>query len=195
MKREILFLCVVSATSTFGAIFSSNIARPDAETCRNRPVDFTIDGRNYFYGGHYADTAGFIYSWSEARSKCHKYCMDTISIETQKEFEAVKNMFEDELIDYIWTSGHVCDDPQCLSDPRFQAPNNWYWTHNNVKLPATDRVARGWTFNPWSRTGYYGVPQPDNAELKVNGKNESCLALLHNVYADGLKNIFFAIGI
>lgn len=186
MRREIIIWCVISVSSAFAAIFHSNHGIPDYETCENRPIDFTIDGRNYFYSGHYADTAGFIYSWSEARKKCQKYCMDTVSFETQKEFEVVKEMFEDELIDYIWTSGHVCDTPKYLNDPKFQPPNNWYWELNGVQLPATDRIARGWTFNPWSRTGYNDVPQPDNAELEVNGKNESCLAMLHNVYGDGI---------
>ena len=33
----------------------------------------------------------------------------------------------------------------------------------------------------------FKVNQPDNAEFYVNGKNESCLAVLHNVYDDGIK--------
>ena len=59
--------------------------------------------------------------------------------------------------------------------------------HNNVQVQPTDRVSPGWTLNPWSETGYRKVNQPDNTEFYVNGKNESCLAVLHNVYDDGIK--------
>jgi len=31
------------------------------------------------------------------------------------------------------------------------------------------------------------IPQPDNAEEDINGKKESCLGLLNNVYEDGVK--------
>lgn len=37
------------------------------------------------------------------------------------------------------------------------------------------------------KTGFKSTPQPDNAEFDVNQKNESCLAVLHNVYHDGIK--------
>lgn len=187
MRRGIIFVCVFLTFSTCDASFQSNYAKPDVETCKNRPVDFTIGGRNYFYGGRYAETKGFIYTWSEARSKCQKYCMDTVSIETQEEFDAVKKMLEDDLVDYIWTSGHICDNPRCLGDDKFNPPNNWYWVNNGVQLPSTDRIAAGWTFNPWSYTGFNEVPQPDNAEYGLSRRNESCLAVLHNVYSDGIK--------
>lgn len=179
MKREINFLIVFLISSVFAASFQSNhaiLSKPDAEKCKSRPIDFTINGRNYFYSDNHEDTEGLIYSWSEARSKCQKYCMDTISIETQKEFDVVKKLLQDDLIGYIWTSGHACDNPKCLKDEKFQPPNNWYWVHNDVQLPPTDRTPPGWNLNPWSHTGYKKLPQPDNAEYWINGKNETCLS-------------------
>lgn len=42
------------------------------------------------------------------------------------------------------------------------------------------------SWQPWSYTGNNKRPQPDNAELAINGTPESCLAVLNNVYKDGL---------
>ncbi|KAG5668153.1 hypothetical protein PVAND_016105 [Polypedilum vanderplanki] len=53
-------------------------------------------------------------------------------------------------------------------------------------MPPTNKIPPGWTFNPWSHTGHKNCQQPDNAEFDLFRRNESCLAVLHNVYDDGL---------
>lgn len=160
----------------------------NSQKCLNRPRDFTINGQNYFFSDNHPETQGKEVGWAEARKICQEYCMDTISVETQKEFDVMKRILEDFAVAYIWTSGHVCDAPECLSDPRFLPVNinGWYWTHNSVGIPATNRKPPGWSFNPWSQTGLNRNPQPDNAEFNINGKREACLAVLHNVYDDGI---------
>lgn len=181
LKQKILILVIlVHATSAYNR--QNSLVAPVAEKCENRPREFSINGRNYFFSGHQKATRGKEVGWLEARNICRKYCMDTISIESQEEFEMVKSMVEYYLIGYLWTSGRVCDggcDKVDLS--------SWYWTHNNARLFPVNRNPAGWEYNPWSTTGYLQQPQPDNAEFYVNGKNESCLAVLHNVYDDGIK--------
>ncbi|XP_037087807.1 L-selectin-like [Pollicipes pollicipes] len=62
-------------------------------------------------------------------------------------------------VPYIWTSG------------RIDSSGYFFWT------------ARGRLVKPfnWSRTGGAGRPQPDNRE-----GHEDCLAVLNNVYNDGI---------
>lgn len=161
-----------------------NLASPVPEKCVNRPREFSINGRNYFFSGNHKATRGRHVGWLEARNICRKYCMDTISIESQDEFEMVKTMLENLLIGYIWTSGRVCDSYDACGEIDL---SRWYWTHNNALLDSVDSNPSGWSYNPWSSTGFRQQAQPDNAEFYVNGKNESCLAVLHNVYDDGIK--------
>lgn len=174
MKFSILIFCLV-----FNAISSRDIQK-----CRNRPVDFTIGGISYFFSDFQASLKNRRVGWAEAREICRSFCMDTISINTQKEFEVMKNLLEDNLVDYIWTSGHECVPKKC-SQPR--EINGWLWMNNNQKIPPTNKNPPGWSFNPWSHTGFLNRRQPDNAEFTVNRKNESCLGVLHNVYDDGIK--------
>jgi hypothetical protein len=157
------------------------------EKCRNRPVDFTINGSNYFFSGFQPTLKNRKVSWSEAREICRTYCMDSISINTQKEFDVVKRILEENLVDYVWTSGHECWPNECDSKSQPKNINGWLWMDTKERIPATNKIAKGWKFNPWSQTGFLKRPQPDNAEFTVNRKNESCLGVLHNVYNDGIK--------
>lgn len=179
--KLLLFFTAVLVQSSFGSSFNEALASPIEEKCRNRPIEFQMNGHNFFFSDNYPETKGLTVSWLDARNLCRQYCMDSISIETQKEFNMVKKVLQDFLVGYLWTSGHVCDSPECGKQ------NQWFWTHNNKKLPAANKKPVGWLVNPWSQTGFKQLPQPDNAEFEVNGKNESCLAVLHNVYDDGIK--------
>lgn len=38
----------------------------------------------------------------------------------------------------------------------------------------------------WLGTGHKRIPQPDNAEYDINRTPEACLAVLNNVYNDGI---------
>lgn len=182
-QLKLLLICsAVLVQTSVGLSFNDVLANPVEEKCRNRPREFEMNGRNFFYSDNHPETKGQMVSWLDARNICRQYCMDSISIETQKEFNMVKKVLEDFLVGYLWTSGRVCDVPECGS-----RLNQWYWTHNNKKLPSAGKKPVGWSMNPWSQTGFKQQSQPDNAEFDVNGKNESCLAVLHNVYDDGIK--------
>jgi hypothetical protein len=185
-----IFLFVLGVVEVSRAFNSNNEVswKPSVEKCKSRPKEFSISGKNYFFSGNLNELRGKEVSWQQAREYCRNYCMDTISIETQKEFEMVKKTLEDYSVHYIWTSGKICDYKDCFKVGEFQPLiNGWFWTHSNVKIPRTDRNPPNWSFNPWSTTGFMKIPQPDNAEFYVNRKNESCLGVLHNVYDDGIK--------
>ena len=184
MELKQMYLIFLVVFLPFLSANQNGLVAPNVEKCENRPREFSINGRNYFYSGHYKATRGKEVGWLEARNICRKYCMDTMSIDSQQEFQMVENMLKDYLVGYIWTSGRVCDSGDACDEVDL---SKWYWTHNNAQLGAVDRNPPGWQFNPWSPTGYFKKPQPDNAEFFVNGKNESCLAVLHNVYDDGVK--------
>lgn len=115
--------------------------------------------------------------------------MDTVSIETEEEYELVKQIMEVHELPYIWTSGHVCDFPECKNknDMLPLSENGWFWTANMEKVPNTKYPGEFWNYVPWSQTGYFKEPQPDDAEFDINGMHESCLAVLYNVYKDGIQ--------
>lgn len=185
-----LFLCFLAFVQISLTYKNNNelLSKPSVEKCKNRPREFSLNGQNYFFSGHHQDMEGKEVSWLQARNLCREYCMDTISIDSQQEFDMVKKALEDFSVHYIWTSGKICDYQECFRAGEFNPlVNGWSWTHSNQKLSRTDRNPVGWNFNPWSTTGYRKIPQPDNAEFYVNGKNESCLGVLHNVYDDGIK--------
>lgn len=134
------------------------LASPSYEKCRNRPRGFNIDRRNYFFSENFTETKGKEVTWLGARNICREQCMDSISIETQREFEIVKELLEDFLVSYIWTSGLICDYRDCVKKNQLDpAVNGWTWMHNNVQVQPTDRISPGWTLNPWSETGYRKV--------------------------------------
>lgn len=120
---------------------------PSRENCENRPREMTVNGRNYFFSGNFLETKYKLVSWTEAREMCRKYCMDTISIETEMEFEMMKKMLEEYSVGYIWTSGRrICDNHEC---DRQKINRSWFWMDSETKLPATDRNPPKWSFNPW----------------------------------------------
>jgi len=89
---------------------------------------------------------------------------------------------------YIWTSGRLCDFKGCENRRDLEPKNiyGWFWSATRQKMAPTNQVPSSFGFNPWSQTGHKKVRQPDNAEFEINGTNESCLAVLNNVYNDGI---------
>jgi hypothetical protein len=110
--------------------------------------------------------------------------MELVSIETEEENKMIYDLFVAKSIYYIWTSGHVCSFPECdrKNDMYPKKINGWFWVSTMERIPATNKIPKDWSFKPWSKTGYFKQPQPDDAEYLINGKHESCLAILHNVY-------------
>ena len=88
----------------------------------------------------------------------------------------------------MWTSGRECDFKGC-EDRQDLKPlniNGWFWPGSGAKIAATDQIAKGWTTQPWSQTGHFEKPQPDNAEFQINETSEPCLSVMNNVYKDGI---------
>jgi len=130
-------------------------------------------------------------NWLEARNACRLRCMDAISIETAAENDWVKNFIQQRNLDYIWTSGRLCDFAGCEVRQDLQPVNinGWFWSALNKKIPPTNSThpIKDWPYRPWSNTGHYKKPQPDNAEFTINKTPESCLGVLNNLYEDGIQ--------
>lgn len=96
--------------------------------------------------------------------------------------------FSSDDVPYIWTSGRLCDFKGCENrrDLEPKSLYGWFWSANREKMSPTNQTPVGWSFNPWSQTGHKKARQPDNAEYDINGTTESCLAVLNNVYNDGI---------
>lgn len=95
-----------------------------------------------------------------------------------------------EKIEFVWTSGRICDFSGCetRNDLKPLLVKGWFWSGSNQAIPYTNEInAPEWSYIPWSKTGHFSTPQPDNAEEEVNGVPESCLAVAQDLYADGIQ--------
>lgn len=143
----LVFSAAVQSVFSFGIIGfkDEELAKPDPVKCRNRPREFKLNGKNYYYSKHQNESMKAEVGWLEARNYCRAYCMDTIAVNTQKEWDLIIKILEDHLEDYIWTSGHECFKPECLSDEKYQPRNvnGFYWTLDSSKIPSTDKNPPG----------------------------------------------------
>lgn len=83
----------------------------------------------------------------------------------------------------MWTSGHLCDFKGC--DRPDLVPiriNGWFWAGELQKMASTNQRKQ----NDWSDGGGLGQAQPDNREMAENGTPENCIAILNNLYNDGI---------
>ena len=85
LKALIVFTFLVSTLNVCNGLNNH------LDNCKNKPSGFTINGHNYFYSGFIDELRGKEVSWQAARDFCHEYCMDTISIESQAEFDKGKS--------------------------------------------------------------------------------------------------------
>ncbi|XP_014214148.1 uncharacterized protein LOC106643501 [Copidosoma floridanum] len=164
------------------------LSLPKPEKCVNRPKEFNFRGHNYFFSGHLPTLTNTSVDWLDARNICREFCMDLVSMETQEENNLMYRLIISNDVPYIWTSGRVCDFKGCENrkDLEPKALYGWFWSANREKMSPTNQVPLGWNYNPWSQTGHNKVHQPDNAEFEINGTKESCMAILNNVYNDGI---------
>nr|CAD7203898.1 unnamed protein product [Timema douglasi] len=153
------------------------------------PKEFNYRGRNYFFSGNQPQYRNAKLDWLDARNVCREYCMDLVTIETQEENNLVFTLIQKGDVPYIWTSGRLCDFKGCENRRDLEPKNvfGWFWSATRQKMAPTNQVPASFNFNPWSQTGHKKVRQPDNAEFDINGTNESCLAVLNNVYSDGIS--------
>jgi len=163
---------------------------PDGLLCQNRVSKAGVQrfGNHYYYfswlDSDFQLSRGS-WSWFNARNYCRKRCMDLVSFETPQEWDWVRG-FMDANVAYFWTSGRLCDFEGCDRPDLFPKNiNGWFWSANQVAMPATNSTHR---FHSWSHTGGLGVPQPDNREeTQLHGDTEACMAVLNNYYGDGIK--------
>ena len=88
---------------------------------------------------------------------------------------------------FMWTSGRKCNYRGCEA-ARFQPAiqNGWIWMSSRVRIANPfDRSLC--PHCAWSRGGGLGIPQPDNREIYSKLRDEACLAVMNNVYGDGLS--------
>jgi hypothetical protein len=113
--------------------------------------------------------------------------MDTVSIETEEENNIIFDLVRDNRLKYVWSSGRLCDfkgnsDHFCYfllieislgcgdrEDLQPISVNGWFWSGSGTKMAATNVKPKNWSYQPWSYTGNNKRPQPDNAELDING--------------------------
>lgn len=144
-------------------------------------VDFSFDGHDYLYSAFEPGTNDK-FTFEQAQDFCHDYCMEPISLETQEEFDLIVGFMRQYKVPYLWTSGRVCPSGACSLENR-----EWTWLGSGQPIDSSEYVPEGWRERPWSYTGHFKWIQPDNAEYRLNGNTEDCLALLYNVYKDGIK--------
>ncbi|KAG8228093.1 hypothetical protein J437_LFUL000095 [Ladona fulva] len=165
------------------------LSLPVPNKCSQRPKEFFFRGHNYFYSESLPQLRGKRLDWLDARNACREYCMDLVSIETNEENDLVFKLIQQRNSPYIWTSGRLCDFKGCENRRDLEPKNiyGWFWSGTRGKMSPTNQSPPGFSTNPWSQTGHERRPQPDNAEFRINQTPESCLAVLHNVYGDGVK--------
>jgi len=164
------------------------LSPPVPEKCSSRPKHFQREGHNYFFSKFEEGFEDLKGDWLEGRNFCREFCMDLVSLETQEENDFFVEFLESNELDYIWTSGRLCDFPGCdRPDLQPVSVNGWFWTGSNKKIAPTNATPPAWDYQPWSPTGHLKIPQPDNAEEDINGSKESCLGLLNNIYEDGIS--------
>jgi len=167
---------------------SQQLKGPVPDKCDTRPKHFQFGSHNYFFSKFERGFENLTGNWLDGRNFCREYCMDLVSLETQEENEFFKNFLRTNELDYIWTSGRLCDFKGCeREDLQPAIINGWFWTGSNKKIAPTNSTPPNFDRQPWSRTGHLKIPQPDNAEEDINGSRESCLGLLNNIYNDGIK--------
>ncbi|XP_071547458.1 uncharacterized protein [Panulirus ornatus] len=177
------------------------LALPELEYCLERPKQWQFGNHFYFFSWDLNDPdflevdpqtgvkKGVKVNWLEARNLCRRYCMDAVGMESEDENSMIFDFMTKRNITYIWTSGRLCDFTGCKEREDLHPLNvyGWFWSNTNTKMAPTSSTPPGWAYQPWSDKGHFGGPQPDNAEFQINNTTESCMAVLNNIYKDGMK--------
>merc|ERR1719410_2870581 len=100
------------------------------------------------------------FAWNEGVSYCRSQGMKLISLDSKEKADHFLSLVGSDRAPYFWAGGEVSSDSRRLT-----------WQNGQ-----SEPVTRGQ--HPWSFTGRTG-PQPDGGER--------CLAILNNVYRDGVK--------
>jgi len=130
---------------------------------------------NHFWNGQ-----GFVVTWKfgcrdfeqhEAREYCQSMGMEPVSLDTPEKQNEFNRLIAQDAQRFFWTGGIVDHQNQLVG-----------WSNPN------SRTIRFSDSPHWSNTGGAGLPQPDNRAAGENPPSqETCLAILNNFYADGIK--------
>jgi len=101
-------------------------------------------------------------SWSQARNYCSRKGMRIVSLDNTAKKEHFLGLLASQGVTYMWTGGRISSDKRTLT-----------WENGR-----RETITRG--RHPWSFAGLRG-PQPDGQG------SEDCLAILNNLYSDGVK--------
>lgn len=159
---------------------------PNIKDCNSRIHHIQWGGHGYFFSWEHEVTQNLTVNWLTGRNICRRHCMDLVSLETKEEIQFINNRIKDGHTKFTWTSGRKCNFDGCdRDDLKPISAKGWFWSGSGVRIKAKDDLSG--PQGPWSPKGGDNIPQPDNRELRITGKNdEACLAVLNNYYEDGI---------
>eukprot|EP00095_Tigriopus_kingsejongensis_P001575 maker-scaffold907_size82601-snap-gene-0.24 protein:Tk01575 transcript:maker-scaffold907_size82601-snap-gene-0.24-mRNA-1 annotation:"c-type lectin precursor" len=178
MMPEVLLVVLLALGLSSAQIFRL----PDKSACESTSVQlarlpthagkthFTRDGKNYHLSWLELGKS-LEFTWEGARNYCRKFCMDSITIDSQAENEMVKTILrrgnelqvlgtrrlrlsgvQRQSIPYIWTGGHKCNFRGCeRQDLQPAIVNGWYWAPTGIRIRPPGQCSAC----DWSPTGGY----------------------------------------
>lgn len=156
-----------SSSASSGSSSSNTISGGTAKCAAQAP--------NHFWQGQ-----SFVVTWKfgcrdfeqhEAREYCQSMGMEPVSLDTPDKQNEFNRLIAQDAQRFFWTGGIVDHANQLVG-----------WSNPN------SRTIRFSDSQHWSHTGGAGLPQPDNRAAEEQPPSpETCLAILNNFYADGIK--------
>lgn len=106
----------------------------------------------------------------EAKEYCQSMGMEPVSLDSPPKQDEFNRLIASDAQRYFWTGGIVD-----------HAQETVFWSNRNGSPVRFDDSRH------WSHTGGAKLPQPDNRAFGEEGIAETCLGILNNFYADGIK--------
>jgi hypothetical protein len=154
---------------------SSNFQQPPQNSISGGTSKCAAAAPNHFYNGQ-----GYVVTWKigctsfeqhEAKEYCNSMGMEPVSLDTPAKQNEFNRLIAQDAQRFFWTGGIVDHANQVVG-----------WSN-----PASNTIRFSDSLH-WSHTGGAGLPQPDNRAAGENPPHpETCLAILNNFYADGIK--------
>jgi len=123
---------------------------------------------------------GYVVTWKNGCSKftqqdakeyCNSMGMEPVSLDTPQKQDWFNQLIAQDAQRYFWTGGIVDHSQRTV-----------FWSNGRANPVPFSASAH------WSHTGGANLPQPDNRAAGENPPHqETCLAILNNFYADGIK--------